>query len=133
MQTTVGECLLLLGHPDVYNLPEQPIVSLVVSRAKTVALRKRGRELLNLLNGIVEDYDAIRQSIVEEYQKKDEEGKPIETAENPGFYEMLPGWQKAIEARINEEIEVEFTPFAEDELGDGFTLAETLRLGKFCE
>ena len=35
--------------------------------------------------------------------------------------------------RINEEIEVEFTPFAEDELGDGFTLAETLRLGKFCE
>lgn len=133
MQTTVGECLLLLGHPDVYNLPEQPIVSLVVSRAKTVALRKRGRELLNLLNGIVEDYDAIRQSIVEEYQKKDEDGKPIEAAPNPGFYEMLPGWQKAIEERINESIEIEFAPFTEDELGEGFTLAETLRLGKFCE
>ena len=132
MKTTVGKCLMLIGHPDVYMLAEQPIVSIVISRAKTVALRKRGRELLSLINGIVEDYEAIRQSIVEEFQEKDADGQPIRSEENPDAFKMRSGWQKQLEERINEEIEVEFTPFAEDELGDGFTLAETLRLGDFC-
>lgn len=130
MQTTVGQCLYMLGHADVYRESAPPPVQLF-DKVSTVAGRRKVRKFLAELETVAQSYDDVRTQIIAEYSEKDDDGNRIFADEAKTMLAMNPGWNRALDERLAESIEIDFVPFTESELGESVTFGETKRLGSF--
>lgn len=130
VNTTVGECLFVLGHPDVYRGDESPPVT-VFDSVSTVAGRRKVRKFLSELEAISVAYGDVRSKVIEEYQETGSDGEPVYLDDDKTSVKMRDGWMVALNQHLSELVEIDFQPFTEAELGELVTFGQTKRLGRF--